>query len=92
MLAPLDIAMSTPPWSRAGYLPAALDNVLPSDKIFYIHPIKLLVGQAWRAGKIPLWEPRLLAGYPIIGNAQRASSIRSRCPISCSPRRTHRTS
>jgi hypothetical protein len=70
MLAPLDIVMDTPPWSRTEYRPAEAYDILPTDKVFYIHPIKVLVGRAWRGGEIPLWEPRLLAGYPIIGNAQ----------------------
>jgi hypothetical protein len=69
MLAPLDIMMGLRPWSKTEYQVADVYNALPSDKIFYIHPIKVLVGQGWRTG-IPLWEPRLLSGYPIIGNAQ----------------------
>ncbi len=69
MLAPLDLLMGLRPWSRTE--PQALDvyNGLPSDKVLYIQPIKVLVGQAWRSG-LPLWEPHLLSGYPIIGNAQ----------------------
>jgi hypothetical protein len=70
MLAPLDVVMDTPPWSRTEYRAAEPYDILPTDKVFYVHPIKVLVGRAWRAGEIPLWEPRLLAGYPIIGNAQ----------------------
>jgi len=70
MLAPLDIVMSLRPWSKTEFHIDELYNALPSDKVFYIHPIKVFVGQAWRTGQLPLWEPRMLAGYPIIGNAQ----------------------
>ena len=68
MLAPLDILMGLRPWSVSGDVPAVY-NGLPSDKVLYIQPIKVLVGRSWRSG-LPLWEPRLLSGYPIIGNAQ----------------------
>ena len=68
-LAPLDILMTTPPWSKTDLGLAAAYNALPSDKVQYIHPIKLLTARAWREG-VPLWEPHLLAGYPLIGNAQ----------------------
>ena len=69
MLAPLDIVMGLRPWSKTDYDVPALYNGLPSDKVLYIQPIKVLVGQAWRSG-VPLWEPHLLSGYPIIGNTQ----------------------
>lgn len=69
MLAPLDIMMGSRPWSRTDNHIASPYNALPSDKVFYIHPIKVLVGRAWHTG-LPLWEPHMLAGYPMIGNAQ----------------------
>jgi len=70
MLAPLDVAMSLRPWSTSEYRVSEIYNELTSDKVSYIHPIKVLIGRAFRAGQLPLWEPHLLAGYPIIGNAQ----------------------
>jgi len=69
VLAPLDIIMTVPPWSKTDLGLTAAYDALPSDKVQYIQPIKLLTARAWREG-VPLWEPRLLAGYPLIGNAQ----------------------
>ena len=68
-LSPLDILMTIPPWSNTAARLTHAYNALPSDKIQYIQPMKTLTAQAWQSG-IPLWEPRLLSGYPIIANAQ----------------------
>ncbi len=67
MLAPLDLVMAIPPWATIHF--SNVYNSLSSDKVLYIHPIKVLVAKAWHSG-IPLWEPHILSGYPIIGNAQ----------------------
>jgi hypothetical protein len=69
MLAPLDLVMTFPPWSATDNAVQTPYNWLSGDKVLYIQPIKTLVGQAWRNG-IPLWEPHMLSGYPVIGNAQ----------------------
>jgi hypothetical protein len=69
MLAPLDLVMTFPPWSATDNAVETPYNWLSGDKVLYIQPIKTLVGQAWRNG-IPLWEPHMLSGYPVIGNAQ----------------------
>ena len=69
MLAPLDLMMTMSPWSATDNGLKKPYNWLPADKVLYIQPIKTLVGQSWRSG-IPLWEPRMLSGYPMIGNAQ----------------------
>jgi hypothetical protein len=69
MLAPLDIVMRLRPWSASEDVVSDVYNGLPSDKVLFIHPLKVMAGQGWRAG-LPLWEPRMLSGYPFIGDAQ----------------------
>lgn len=69
MLAPLDYLTQLSPWSAAEQDSPKTYNQLPSDKLLYIQPLKVLTGQAWRSG-LPLWEPHILSGYPLIGNAQ----------------------
>ncbi|CAG0934838.1 hypothetical protein TFLX_03700 [Thermoflexales bacterium] len=69
MLAPLDIVMQLRPWSVSEHAVPEVYNGLPSDKVLFIHPLKVLTGQGWRQG-LPLWEPHILSGYPVIGNAQ----------------------
>jgi hypothetical protein len=69
MLAPLDIVMQLRPWSVSEHAVSEVYNGLPSDKVLFIHPLKVMAAQSWRAG-LPLWEPRMLSGYPIIADAQ----------------------
>lgn len=69
MLAPLDIVMQLRPWSASEQAVPEAYNGLPSDKVVFIHPLKVMAAQGWRVG-LPLWEPRMLSGYPIIGDAQ----------------------
>ncbi len=69
MLAPLDIVMQLRPWSASEQAVSGVYNGLPSDKVLFIHPLKVMAAQGWREG-LPLWEPRMLSGYPIVADAQ----------------------
>jgi hypothetical protein len=69
MLAPLDIILDLHPWWDATNQFQASSSPTAMDKIIQMQPFKTLVGQAWHNG-VPLWEPHIFSGYPIIGNAQ----------------------
>ncbi|HHI81487.1 MAG TPA: hypothetical protein ENK02_16110 [Planctomycetes bacterium] len=36
------------------------------DKLFQFLPFDTAVGQAYRGGRLPLWEPRILCGLPLV--------------------------
>ncbi len=44
--------------------------LFPWDFVDFMYPAQHFVGQAIRAGHIPLWDPYVLLGYPIIGDPQ----------------------
>jgi hypothetical protein len=69
VFAPLDILRTIPPWSKTELGIAHSYNALASDKLQQYFPMKTLTVAAWRQG-VPLWEPRILGGYPIIGDAE----------------------
>ncbi len=39
------------------------------DKLFQFLPYDTAVGEAWRDGRVPLWEPRVLCGIPLVAQA-----------------------
>ncbi|MFQ5504938.1 MAG: hypothetical protein ACE5F1_09105 [Planctomycetota bacterium] len=39
------------------------------DKLFQFLPFDTAVGEAWSAGRVPLWEPRILCGIPLLAQS-----------------------
>ena len=42
------------------------------DLAAYFYPIKFSVAESFKAGQLPLWEPRMAAGFPILAEFQSA--------------------
>jgi hypothetical protein len=42
------------------------------DLAAYFYPIKFSVAESLKAGQLPLWEPRMAAGFPILAEFQSA--------------------
>lgn len=56
------------------------------DTLLYYYPQSLLTGQAWREGRIPLWEPRIGAGFPYLADPHSAvfyplTALVALCPM-----------
>jgi hypothetical protein len=41
-----------------------------SDAFIYSYPLRTLVWQQLREGKLPLWTPQIMSGYPLLSMAQ----------------------
>ena len=42
------------------------------DLVAYFYPIKFSVAESFKAGQLPLWEPRMATGFPILAEFQSA--------------------
>jgi hypothetical protein len=42
------------------------------DLAAYFYPIKFSVAEGFKAGQLPLWEPRMAAGFPLLAEFQSA--------------------
>ncbi len=42
------------------------------DVLGYFYPYREAVAEAWRAGRLPLWNPYLFMGAPLLANSQAA--------------------
>lgn len=71
VLLPLDLLMQWPPWQGPNQA-APVHNPLLSDVVDYIYPVKAFVAEQVKAGALPLWNPYVLAGYPLTYNTQAA--------------------
>jgi hypothetical protein len=70
VLMPLDLVTEMwPPWQKPNQ-PVAVHNVLISDVVNYIYPVKTFAADAIRDGTFPLWNPYTLTGYPFTYNTQ----------------------
>lgn len=70
VMMPLDIVtQSWSPWQPPNQ-PVDVNNQLLSDIVNYIVPTKQLLAEQVRQGSLPLWNPYLLAGYPLTYNTQ----------------------
>ena len=70
VMMPLDIVTeSWAPWQPPNQ-PVDVNNQLLSDIVNYIVPTKQLLAEQVRQGSLPLWNPYLLAGYPLTYNTQ----------------------
>jgi hypothetical protein len=67
---PLDVLVEVwPPWQQPNQ-PVDVHNPLITDVIDYIYPIKAFVAEQVQQGVLPLWNPYVLAGYPLTYNTQ----------------------
>lgn len=71
VLVPADILMMHPPWRQAGS--AEPQNSLLADQVEEFYPDRLLVRDAIRSGRLPLWNPFAAGGRPLLGNGQSAA-------------------
>ncbi len=70
VMMPLDIVTeSWTPWQPPNQ-PVDVNNQLLADIVNYIVPVKQLLAEQIRQGSLPLWNPYLLAGYPLTYNTQ----------------------
>ncbi len=70
VLMPLDIVTELwPPWQQPQQS-AEVHNMLISDVVNYIYPVKTFAADALRDGTFPLWNPHTLTGYPFTYNTQ----------------------
>ena len=70
VLMPLDIVTQWwPPWQQPGQA-ADVHNLMLSDVVNYIYPVKRFMAQALWSGEFPLWNPYVFTGYPFTYNTQ----------------------
>ena len=70
ILLPTDIIVQGwQPWQQPN-IPAKIHNLLQSDVVNYIFPVKQFLGETIRNGEFPLWNPYVLLGYPFTYNTQ----------------------
>jgi Bacterial membrane protein YfhO len=64
----VDTATAQKPW--AGLLNTAVQNPELSDQGVVFYPAYVHVSRRWRAGEVPLWNPLIDAGAPLLANPQ----------------------
>lgn len=64
----VDTATAQKPW--AGLLDTAVQNPELSDQGVVFYPAYVHVSRRWRAGEVPLWNPLIYAGAPLLANPQ----------------------
>jgi len=70
VLLPLDVVVQAwPPWQQPNQV-VAVHNPLITDVVDYIFPVKAFVAEQVKQGKLPLWNPYVLGGYPLTYNTQ----------------------
>lgn len=70
VLLPLDIVVQAwPPWQQPNQV-VDVHNPLITDVVDYIFPVKAFVAEQVKLGKLPLWNPYVLGGYPLTYNTQ----------------------
>jgi hypothetical protein len=62
---PVEIATNMPPWGTLREGTVTRQYGVMEDQVVQFYPWHRLVGEAIRAGSIPLWNPYSLAGYPM---------------------------
>lgn len=70
---PGDILFQSPPWNH--YAPPGWEhpnNRIMSDVVTAFHPWYVLAKESLTNGEWPLWNPRELAGVPLLANCQSA--------------------
>ncbi|HRQ40645.1 MAG TPA: YfhO family protein [Chloroflexota bacterium] len=70
VLLPLDIVVqSWAPWQQPNQ-PVVVHNIMLTDVVNYIYPVKAFMAETVRAGTLPLWNPYVFTGYPFTYNTQ----------------------
>ena len=64
---PLDLLAHMPPW-RYSYERTGITNPIPSDLVLEYYPRRLLATQMLRQGQLPLWNPTILSGTPLLAD------------------------
>ncbi|MBC8160517.1 MAG: YfhO family protein [Roseiflexaceae bacterium] len=68
---PLELLAHMPPWSYS-YERTPLHNTINSDLILEYYPRRRLALQMFRAGELPLWNPYVMAGMPLLADGYSA--------------------
>lgn len=68
---PLDLLAHMPPW-RYSYERTAVANTAPSDLILEYFPRRLIATRMVRQGHLPLWNPYVLGGMPLLADGYSA--------------------
>ncbi|WP_110519058.1 YfhO family protein [Herpetosiphon llansteffanensis] len=68
---PLDIVAHLHPW-RFSYERVAVNNPINSDLVTQIYPRRLVTNQLLEQGALPLWNPTILTGTPLLADGQLA--------------------
>lgn len=61
------------PWSAYPEFASPVKNSAIPDVVGQIYPWKKLVIDSWSKGEVPLWNPYILSGTPLLANYQSAS-------------------
>ena len=68
---PLDLLAHLPPW-RYSYERTPITNPIVSDLLLEHYPRRLLATQILRAGELPLWNPYIMSGMPLLADGYSA--------------------
>ncbi len=63
---PLNLESAILPWHKTLYEPP--QNLLISDPFYIFYPARVYLTQALRSGMLPLWNPYLFGGHPLLGD------------------------
>ncbi len=61
------------PWSAYSQFAVPVKNSAMPDVIGQIYPWKKLVIESWKSGNVPLWNPYILSGTPLLADYQSAA-------------------
>ena len=64
---PLDLLAHMPPW-RYSYERTPIANPVVSDLVVEYYPRRRLATQMLREGQLPLWNPSILSGMPLLAD------------------------
>lgn len=67
-IGPFDQIRQMAPWN--GPKPSQPWDVLQADGVLQFYPWRDMVLDSWGKGQLPLWNPRQLAGTPLLANSQ----------------------
>jgi hypothetical protein len=68
---PLDLLAHMPPW-RYSYERTPIVNPIISDLVLEYYPRRLLATEILRSGEIPLWNPNIMSGMPLLADGYSA--------------------
>lgn len=68
---PVDALLHLHPW-RYSYERVVVNNPTSTDPIKQVYPRRVLANEMLKQGKLPLWNPSVLTGYPMLADGQLA--------------------